>query len=143
MKAEQARAMLGAVAGGMVERLPDDCAWLRTEWAALDPASLRHVYSEDWAALSGGTGRLDESAAAVREGAEGAVADRVRWLAANFEIARCGPIFLGANEASGPFVVIDGNHRATAIRMGALSGLAALPVIVAVSKSAPIWKWED
>ena len=99
--------MLGAVAGGMVDRLPDDCAWLRTEWAAIEPASLRHVYSEDWAALSGGTGRLDESAAAVREGAKGAVADRVRWLAANLEVARCGPIFLGANEASGPFVVID------------------------------------
>lgn len=143
MKAEQALAMLGAAAGGMVDRLPDDCAWLRTEWAAIDPGSLRHVYSDDWAALSRGTGRLDESVAAIRDGAKGDVADRVRWLAANFEIARCDPIFLGANEASGPFVVIDGNHRATAIRMAALTGLAALPVIVAVSKSAPIWNWEE
>lgn len=142
MKAEDAISLLREAAGVMADRLPDDCVWSRTSWRAIDENALRHVYSEDWAQLSRNTGLLAESAAAVRKGAGGAVAERIREIAADFDPALCDPIFLGANAAEGPYVVIDGNHRVTAITLCRPDGVEELPVILAVSKSAPIRKWE-
>ncbi|MHC4940087.1 MAG: hypothetical protein ACYTHK_14050 [Planctomycetota bacterium] len=123
----------------MAARLPGDVAWSRTTWRAIDPSALRHPYSEDWDELSCGTGRLTETAAAVRNGMDGAIPDRIRSIAETLDPERLGLIFLGANDPEGPFVVLDGNHRATALLVGGIDHDA--PIRLAISKT-PIWNWE-
>ncbi|MHC4954655.1 MAG: hypothetical protein ACYTGZ_12285 [Planctomycetota bacterium] len=136
-------------AGAMLEKLPDDCVWFQGTWSELDPAALRHVYSEDWAAASASTGSLERTARLLLEGgASSPVLERVTAIAAQFDRSRCDPLLLGANNVEqGPFVIIDGNHRATAILLRAAMGdpvpVGDLPIVVAMTKSQPIWSWDE
>ena len=108
--------------------IPKDAAWWDAQLAGEDLPGLLAINYPAWEIYSGGTGRSLKVAEAIRDGlrppaddpriADGLAAIRenvqgiYRALAGGKGIE---PLILLGQEATGPFTVIEGNKRATAL----------------------------
>lgn len=108
--------------------IPDDTEWWAAELAAGDLAGLFAINYPAWHIYSRGTGRLLEVAEAIRDAvcpsaddakiADGlaAIRENVRGIYRALAGGRSlEPLVLLGREAAGPFTVIEGNRRATAL----------------------------
>ena len=138
---------------GMLAKLPEDCDWFRYRADETLYDRSRHVYHESWRALSNGSGKPTSTAQCIAEEA-GSIAseysgqvDHIKKLAESLIPEKCSPIILGTNDIqSGLFMLIDGNHRMSALCLGRRLHKAdvihRIEFFVA-SSSQPIWDWSQ
>ena len=136
----------------MLDKLPADCEWFRFTADESLLQRCRHIYHESWKTFSSGSGKPTATARHIAEQERLIPPElpdhvtHIKKLAAEFTAEKCGPIILGTNDIdNGLFVLIDGNHRASALclrqYLQADRESVALEFFVACS-SQPIWTWE-
>lgn len=131
-------------------KLPPDVRWHAGELDEARVGELTHVHCETFRLLSEGSGRvsvtarrLHRSAPTVGEAAR--PAEWIRELAADFDAGRAGSLVLGANDLEGgPWMLLDGNHRASALLLRRLidpdADALRLPAVLALSER-PLAPW--
>jgi hypothetical protein len=131
-------------------KLPADRRWFAGSWPTDELGLLVHTPCEVFAILSAGSGRVSATAQRLADGtafqgvAEGP-ARLIRTLAAEWDACAAGTLVLGANDSEvGPWMLLDGNHRATALELrrlrGAEQAAVAIPVVLALS-ARPLRPW--
>lgn len=105
-------------------RLPPGVCWFEARMTDGDVGNMLLIGSEDWVEVFGSY-RLDEvSRAGYADDDIYGHKARVRNIRAAMEQGRqMEPLVLVADSATGPFVIIDGNHRAISLQqLGRLAG---------------------
>ncbi len=135
----------------LLSSLPADHSWYRGLINESDIQHFMHIYHPSWARLSGGSGRVMDSARTIAfleeiHGQDQAQIEKIHKLARNFSFVSGSPLIACANDLQqGPFLLLDGNHRASALLLRRLWHAEApqhkLTIFVAVSASQPIWQW--
>ena len=131
-------------------KLPDDRRWFSGLLPEESIGGLLHTPCEAFNTLSGGSGCLHDTAELLAGDAlpDGEAQEPARWireLAASFDPERLGTLALGANDLeAGPWMLLDGNHRATALllrrRREPSAAHVAVPVVLALS-ARPLNPW--
>ena len=135
-----------------VSNMPEDTEWHRAVAVIAEIGAMSHVFSPNWAAISGGKGLISASAQAIVCGDAEIGPEFTEHIAAINAIAdaldpsQLGSLLLATNDLAGnAFVILDGNHRAVALEILRSRGDAALPcelnVFVALSRSVPLRSW--
>ena len=130
-------------------RLPNDVQWYSARCPIEEVAGFYHRCGK-YSALSGGTGRISESARRITLGqtCEDSTeqADRIRQLVSEFSSSEFRPLALGTNDLeSGPFNILEGNCRGVALEILRERGLAPFPTVrlfIAMSESQQVRVWE-
>ena len=131
-------------------RLPDDVRWYSAQCRTEEVAAFYHRCGK-YHAISGGTGRISESARRIALGQSCTDAiqqeNRIRKLVSEFCVAEFRPITLGANcLEDGPFNVLEGNCRAVALeilRKRGITPFSTVQLFVAISESERVHVWES
>jgi len=114
----------------------NDVRWFRGRLTREEVAQLRYIDYDYWTELSGGTRRVADGAARVRQGIEVfGVGNGAYWYLA--DALRAGatfpePILVGTDEWS-PLVVLEGHVRLTAYLLRPEYLPATLPILVGLS----------
>ena len=131
-------------------KLPADRRWFAGSWPEAGLGALVHTPCDTFAVLSDATGkvavtarRLGDGRSFTDEAAESAA--RIRRLAERWDPAEAGTLVLGANDReAGPWMLLDGNHRASARELRRLErgepAEGRLPVVLAWS-ATPLRPW--
>lgn len=107
-------------------RLPPGTCWFEARIAESDIGKLLLIGSEDWVEVFGSYRLDDVSRADYADDDTYRHKERVRSIRSVMEQGRqMEPLVLVADSADGPFVIIDGNHRAISLhQLGKLAGQA-------------------
>lgn len=123
-------------------RLPDGMCWFRGCIEQQDIVQLYVIGSEDWQEEFGSY-QLPKIADACLEPGNGYHQSRIRAMRQSLDEGwESGPLVLVASDGAGPFVMIDGNHRAAALQMqGELSGRECLVGFHRRLAEDFVWYW--
>ncbi len=122
-------------------RLPEDVRWFRATMEPRDIALLYVIGSEDWLKEFGSYRLLD--IVGSTENAAGYHRDRIRSIRQNPSSTwQTIPLIAAASDAAGPFVLLDGNHRAVVQQLrGLLVGQACFLGLHPALAEKFVWYW--
>jgi hypothetical protein len=122
---------------------PADVQWFAVLLHANDVADLRYIRQDGWDSRS-----VADGAEVVKVGgilARPESTEKIRAIAAQIEkgtFESRQPLIVVANDPAGPFTLLDGHHRATALALAQVPVDRQVPALLGVSalmKDWPFW----
>lgn len=122
-------------------RLPEDVCWFHARMEPQDIALLYVIGSEDWLKEFGSYRLLD--IAGSEENIGGYHREHIHEIRRNTGSAKTSaPLIVVAGDAAGPFVLLDGNHRAVALQLcGLLAGQECFLGLHQALAEDFVWYW--
>lgn len=121
---------------------PANVIWWRAHLSVTYLLEVSYCTHPEWTGLSGGTRKVTDGAAAVRDGDESENARLIRAIAAAIERGKPqAPLILVGKTESGPFVALEGHKRLTAYALTTEFIPSGVDVFVGLSEDIGGWRY--